>query len=144
MSRTRLCRSPYKEEFSETMDYFQTVSSETMAAGEKMQRVKFPMADLEKIGKEAFDILNGMPQQQRQQLLQQLQQPFKLMQPLPVDPLLQRWRLLRQLPVDPEAKHYELPNALTKPWKNHVIGAQSTAAVVVTETKNKDIPIFGK
>ncbi|KAF7144825.1 hypothetical protein RHSIM_Rhsim04G0226500 [Rhododendron simsii] len=91
--------------------------------GEKMQRVKFPMArqaDLVKIGKEAFDALDKMLQRQRQQ----------------------------PLPADKEAKHYELPNALMtrqpKPQKNCDIGAQSTAAVVIKETENKGIPIFGK
>ncbi|KAI8561711.1 hypothetical protein RHMOL_Rhmol04G0361900 [Rhododendron molle] len=71
-------------------------------------------ADLVKIGKEAFDILDKM-----------LQQP---------------------LPADQEAK--QLPNALMRRWlkpqKNLDIGAQSTAAVVITKTKNKGIPIFGK
>lgn len=79
-------------------------------------RVKFPMArqaDLVKIGKEAFDSLDKMLQQQRQQLL----------------------------PADQEAKHYELLNALMRRWPkpqmNRDIGAQSTATVVITETKNK-------
>ncbi|KAG5555131.1 hypothetical protein RHGRI_012607 [Rhododendron griersonianum] len=70
-------------------------------------------ADLVKIGKEAFDSLDKMLQQQRQQLL----------------------------PADQEAKHYELLNALMrrrpKPQMNRDIGAQSAATVVITETKNK-------
>ncbi|KAG5555138.1 hypothetical protein RHGRI_012614 [Rhododendron griersonianum] len=85
----------------------------------QQNKVKFPMArkaDVVKIGKEAFDILDKM-----------LQQP---------------------LPTDQEAKQYELPNALMRRWlkpqKNRDIGAQSTAAVVITKTKNKGIPIFGK
>ncbi|XP_058212526.1 uncharacterized protein LOC131324543 isoform X2 [Rhododendron vialii] len=105
--------------------------------------VKFPMArkaDLVKIGKEAFDILDKMPQQplpaDQPDLIKIGKEAFDIL-----DKML-------QLPADQEAKHYELPNALKrwwlKPQKNHDIGAQSTAALVITKRKNKGIPIFGK
>ncbi|KAE9455169.1 hypothetical protein C3L33_12915, partial [Rhododendron williamsianum] len=52
------------------------------------------------------------------------------------------------LPADQEVKHYGLANALLRWWMKPVIyrdrGAQSTAALAITETNNKSIPIFGK